>query len=99
VEDEIVEEVPEQVEVKKKKTGNKKSMSIAEFLARKTENEQQAKLKVCIVQKGDALETLADRYNVPSQQILKVNHLEVTQDIYEGQVLYIPVVPVQGAWR
>jgi stage VI sporulation protein D len=99
-EPEVVEESPEQVvEVVKKKTSNKKSMSIAEFLGRKTDNDQHAKLKVCIVQQGDTLETLADRYDLSSQQILKVNHLEANQDMYEGQVLYIPVAPVQGFSR
>lgn len=65
-------------------------MSIAEFLGRKTENELQAKLKVCIVQHGETLDSLAERYALGVQQILKVNHLEATQDVYEGQVLYIP---------
>ncbi len=80
----------EQIQVKKKKSSKKKSMSIAEFLGRKTENELQAKLKVCIVQHGETLDSLAERYDIGVQQILRVNHLEATQDVYEGQVLYIP---------
>lgn len=73
-----------------KKFTKKKSMSIAEFLGRKTENEHQAKLRVCIVQNGDTLDSISDRYALPVQQILRVNHLEANQDVYEGQVLYIP---------
>jgi stage VI sporulation protein D len=73
-----------------KKLTKKKSMSIAEFLGRKTDHEQHAKLKVCIVQHGDTLDTLSERYALPVQQIKKVNHLEANQDVYEGQVLYIP---------
>lgn len=79
------------IEALKKKITKKKSMSISEFLARKSDHEQLAKLKVCIVQQGDTLDSLADRYEMSIQQILKVNHLEANQDVYEGQVLYIPV--------
>lgn len=104
--DDVVEETPE-VEstpskstpnvidmVKKKLSGQKKSMSISEFLARK-EGDEHAKLKVCIVQNGESVDTLAERYNVPVQQLLKVNHLELNQDVYEGQVLYVPSVPAR----
>lgn len=85
------EESPsEQQKVKKKKSSKKKSMSIAEFLGRKTENEEHVKLKVCIVQNGETLDSLSERYELPVQQILRVNHLEASQDVYEGQVLYIP---------
>jgi stage VI sporulation protein D len=72
----------------KNKLTNKKSMSISEFLARK--EEEPAKLKVCIVQNGETVDTLAERYDVSVQQLLKVNHLEPNQDVYEGQVLYVP---------
>ncbi|WP_442595286.1 stage VI sporulation protein D [Neobacillus sp. D3-1R] len=79
----------------KKKLTNKKSMSIAEFLARKESEDDLAKLKVCIVQHGDTIDQLAERYQVNVQQLLKVNHLELNQDVHEGQVLYIPQVYVR----
>ena len=50
--------------------------------------EQQVKLKICIVQSGETLDSLSERYALPVQQILRVNHLEANQDVYEGQVLY-----------
>lgn len=78
-------------EVKKKKFLKKKSMSLTEFFARKEEEEEHVKLKVCIVQNGDTIDAIAERYEIPAQQLLRVNHLEINQDIYEGQVLYIPV--------
>lgn len=93
------EETPELVDeeqaaplvvTKKKKSSNKKSMSLTEFFARKEEEEEPAKLKVCIVQKGDTLETLSERYEVAVQTLLRVNQLELNQDVHEGQVLYIP---------
>jgi stage VI sporulation protein D len=79
------------VDYVKNKLTNKKSMSISEFLARK-EGEEHAKLKVCIVQNGESIGTLADRYDISVQQLLKVNHLEPNQDVYEGQVLYVPSI-------
>jgi len=33
---------------------------------------------------------VADRYDVSIQNLLRVNNLELSQDIFEGQVLYIP---------
>jgi stage VI sporulation protein D len=76
---------------KKKKAAKKKSMTLTEFFARKDENAEHAKLKVCIVQKGDTIDGLAERYDVTVQNLLRVNQLEINQDVYEGQVLYIPV--------
>ncbi|USK49085.1 stage VI sporulation protein D [Bacillus sp. CMF12] len=78
-------------EAKKKKLSKKKSMSLTEFFARKEEAEEHVKLKVCIVQNGDTIDAIAERYDIPAQQLLRVNHLEINQDISEGQVLYIPV--------
>lgn len=86
---ESVKESPKE-EVKQKKNVKKKSMSLTEFFARK-EEEEVAKLKVCIVQNGDTVDAIAERYDIPVLQLLKVNHLEVNHDIKEGQVLYIPV--------
>jgi stage VI sporulation protein D len=74
---------------KKKKISKKKGISIAEFLARKEETEV-AKLRVCIVQQGDTIQEIADRYEVSVQQIINQNHLGLDQDVTEGQVLYVP---------
>lgn len=83
---------PSEEKPKKKKKSKKQGISIAEFLARKDEvRESVTKLKVCIVQNGETIDQLAERYNLSAQQILRVNHLEVNQDVYEGQVLYIPL--------
>jgi stage VI sporulation protein D len=77
------------------KLTKKKSMSLTEFFARKEEGgDDQVKLKVCIVQKGDTLDRLAERYDVTLQNLLRVNHLELNADVSEGQVLYIPMAPI-----
>ncbi|GKU81460.1 stage VI sporulation protein D [Niallia sp. NCCP-28] len=76
---------------KKKSIFNKtKSLTFTEFFARK-EEETHTKIKICIVQHGETLESLSDRYNVNALSILKENRMEANQDISEGQVLYIPV--------
>jgi stage VI sporulation protein D len=75
----------------KKKASKKKSMTLTEFFARKEDSSDQARLKVCIVQKGDTLDKLADRYDVSVPNLLRYNNLELNQDVFEGQVLYVPV--------
>lgn len=52
--------------------------------------EQYAKLKLCIVQEKDTLESLAERYETTTLHIRNQNRLE-DDDISEGQLLYIPV--------
>lgn len=75
----------------KKKNSKKKTMTLTEFFARKEDSSDQARLKVCIVQKGDTLDSLADRYDVSVPNLLRYNNLELNQDVFEGQVLYVPV--------
>ncbi|MCM3568379.1 stage VI sporulation protein D [Neobacillus mesonae] len=81
------EEAPKQ---KKKLFSKNKTMTLTEFFARKDEGTAQVKLKVCIVQKGDTVDSLAERYDVSVHNLLRVNNLDLNQDVYEGQVLYVP---------
>ncbi|MBN6887885.1 stage VI sporulation protein D [Cytobacillus horneckiae] len=78
----------EEKQVKKKKS--KKGMSLTEFFARKEEEVEVTKLKVCIVQQDDTIDIIAERYDISPQTLLRVNNLEINQDVYEGQALYIP---------
>ncbi|MFJ7974728.1 LysM peptidoglycan-binding domain-containing protein [Peribacillus sp. NPDC096379] len=68
-------------------------LSLTSFLGRKQE-EELIGIKVCIVQQGETLDSLAERYEVSVQSLLNSNELEPSQDIYEGQVLYVPKVRV-----
>nr|WP_239549090.1 LysM peptidoglycan-binding domain-containing protein [Scopulibacillus daqui] len=45
---------------------------------------------MCIVQSGDSIESISERYKVPVTSILRKNNLE-SDFIDEGQVLYIPI--------
>jgi stage VI sporulation protein D len=53
------------------------------------EDDQQARLRMCIAQAGESLEEIAERYKVSISQLLRVNKLD-TEDINEGQIIYIP---------
>ncbi|WP_409301984.1 LysM peptidoglycan-binding domain-containing protein [Peribacillus sp. SCS-155] len=68
-------------------------LSIMDYFGNKQE-EQLTKVKVCIVQHGDTLDSLSDRYEVSAQSIVNSNELDPGSDVYEGQVLYIPKAPV-----
>lgn len=81
--------------MKKKKPNMKKGISIAEFLARKDEAADVAKIRVCIVQQGDTIQLISERYDVSVQQLLKVNNLSLDHEVSEGQVLYVPGTAVQ----
>ncbi len=89
-----------EVEAAKEKAKGKKkkydSISLTDFFARK-EEERGATLRVCIVQDGDTLDSIAEKYELTIPQLLRVNQLEANQDVYGGQVLYIP--PEEPAFR
>ncbi|MBS4173723.1 stage VI sporulation protein D [Bacillus sp. FJAT-49736] len=86
---ELVEVEEMEVQKKKKKKEKYESISLSDFLARKQE-EKAAKLRMCIVQSGETIDFLAEKYDISVQQILRMNHLESNQSVSEGQVLYIP---------
>lgn len=91
-------ETPRSKSYKKNKQESKeetkeKHVSLTDFFGRKQE-EELVKMKVCIVQQGDTLDILAERYDVSVQSLMNSNMLEPTMDIYDGQVLYIPKVTI-----
>ncbi|CAJ1003435.1 stage VI sporulation protein D [Brevibacillus aydinogluensis] len=51
--------------------------------------ERYSKLKLCIIQRNDTLESISQRYSLPISKILEVNKLSADQ-VVEGQILYIP---------
>ncbi|MHA6252108.1 LysM peptidoglycan-binding domain-containing protein [Oceanobacillus sp. CAU 1775] len=52
--------------------------------------ERYSKLKLCIVQEDDTIETIAERFQISTLQLIKQNELDEDFDIQEGQLLYIP---------
>ncbi|WP_010531136.1 stage VI sporulation protein D [Lentibacillus jeotgali] len=56
---------------------------------RHDEEEQYTKMRLCIVQDNDTVETIAERYEISALQLLKQNRL-TEEGLEEGQLLYIP---------
>ncbi|WP_461200192.1 stage VI sporulation protein D [Anoxybacillus sp. TBDG-1] len=81
-----------QLEMKGRDTSEKRNENALYLTKLFEKNEEQAfaRLKICIVQQGDSLDKIAERYDVSVQQLLRTNHLESGADIHEGQLLYIP---------
>lgn len=52
--------------------------------------EQFSKLKMCIIQENESLDTIAERYEISTSQLLRVNRLD-NERVAEGQIIYIPV--------
>ncbi|MCD8509343.1 MAG: stage VI sporulation protein D [Bacillus sp. (in: Bacteria)] len=52
--------------------------------------EEYSRLRMCIVQDGESLESIAERYNIPVSNLIRMNRLN-EERVAEGQILYIPV--------
>jgi stage VI sporulation protein D len=57
----------------------------------KEKEEDFSKLKMCIVQQGESIENIAQRYEISVQQLLRMNNLTNEHDVTVGQILYIPI--------
>ncbi|MFC5712673.1 LysM peptidoglycan-binding domain-containing protein [Thalassorhabdus alkalitolerans] len=52
--------------------------------------EEFSRLKMCIIQENESLDTIAKRYDLTTSHLLRVNRLD-SEHIEEGEILYIPV--------
>ncbi|GGG20468.1 LysM peptidoglycan-binding domain-containing protein [Paenibacillus abyssi] len=59
------------------------------FLSKQSEHTEFRKLRLCIVQREETLESIASRYAINPREIVLYNRLS-DQTVSEGQVLYIP---------
>jgi stage VI sporulation protein D len=66
------------------------SLYLTKLFGREDE-EEFSKLKICIVQQGESIDSICDRYDITAQQLHRVNQLNSDADVQEGQTLYIPV--------
>ncbi|MET3507129.1 stage VI sporulation protein D [Halalkalibacter oceani] len=64
------------------------ALYLTKMMAKK--EERFIKLKMCIIQENESLETIADRYDVSTNQLVRINRLQ-NEQVEEGQILYIPV--------
>ncbi|MBB5174413.1 spore germination protein YaaH [Texcoconibacillus texcoconensis] len=51
--------------------------------------ETYTKLRMCIVQEGESLDTIAERYDVSVNEIMRVNRIK-EERLEAGQILYVP---------
>ncbi|TKI56453.1 LysM peptidoglycan-binding domain-containing protein [Brevibacillus antibioticus] len=61
--------------------------NLTSFVRRKEERSSQ--LKMCIIQRDETLENIAQRYSLPVSKIVEVNRL-ASEQLVAGQILYIP---------
>lgn len=54
------------------------------------DEERYTKMKICIVQEDDTIESIAERFQISTLQLIKSNNLDEDFEINEGQLLYIP---------
>ncbi|CAG9619522.1 stage VI sporulation protein D [Sutcliffiella rhizosphaerae] len=66
------------------------NLSLTKIFA-EDDGQEFTKLKICIVQQGESMDHIAERYDVSIQQLIRVNRLSTDDHINEGQLLYIPV--------
>lgn len=93
-EQEEVEQEKEKIIVEFRKEENESGRNEnALYLTKLFSREEEAfsTWKLCIVQDGDSLDTIANRYNTNVQNILRVNNLEDEYELEEGSILNIPV--------
>ncbi|MED3729848.1 stage VI sporulation protein D [Geobacillus stearothermophilus] len=86
-----IEAAKKAVEEEETKTKSENALYLTKLFA-KSEEKEFTKLKICIVQQGDSLDKIAERYDVTVSQLLRANDLEGPDDVHEGQLLYIPAM-------
>jgi stage VI sporulation protein D len=82
------ESAQEQVPESGKKSSDMTSLYLTKVLAG-DEKEQKTRVKICIVQSGESLESISERYHVPVTSLLRKNAL-TSGEIEAGELLYIP---------
>lgn len=85
-EEEEEEEVEQPTETRSRREEN--ALYLTKMMTK--EDEDFSRLKMCIIQRGESLDTIAARYELPLTQLVRVNRLE-SEEVEEGQILYIPV--------
>mgnify|MGYP001320505541 CR=1 FL=1 len=79
----------EAVENKQAKRGEEQIQWRNLLLSAGHEEQRFRKMRMCIVQKEETLDTIASRYALNPKEIVLYNRLE-SDRVYEGQIIYIP---------
>lgn len=67
---------------------------LSSFFSGSGREESYSKLKLYLAQNGDTVDSVAKKYNVPVQQLNRVNNLN-DEFLSEGQIIYIPVSAIK----
>ncbi|QYG89513.1 LysM peptidoglycan-binding domain-containing protein [Bacillus atrophaeus] len=67
---------------------NNNSLYLTKLFTR--EEEEFSRMKICIVQQQDTIDRVCERYDISSQQLIRMNALSLDAELEEGQILYIP---------
>ncbi|HLS36597.1 MAG TPA: LysM peptidoglycan-binding domain-containing protein [Bacillota bacterium] len=84
-EESTLEDIEEEVEEEEEK----ESRFLSSLFTKNEDELNYTKVRLCFVQYGDTVETIAERYEVPTLQIVNYNNLE-SGDLQPGELLYIP---------
>lgn len=87
--EEIRSEQHSEEEAEQKSEMESLSPFFSQLMSGKEEENEMTRLKMCIIQKDESLEEIANRYDLRVTEIMRYNRLE-TQEIKTGQILYIP---------
>lgn len=83
-------EAKESASVSEKRGAEKMIGFLSQLLSKKEEAPSKTRLKMCIIQRHETLEQVAERYEVSPEAIMRFNRMSSSQ-VSEGDVLYIPV--------
>ena len=70
-------------------SSHNRPVSLTDFFAKK-ETVSHTKLKVCILQDGETVRQVAERYSISTHELLFFNKMNDENDAADGKVLYIP---------
>ena len=87
--EETSENMPQTSENEQKDASQTASFLTQLMSGEEEEDTRFTRLKMCIIQRNETLEDIAERYDVPVEKIVLVNRLD-SEQVYAGQILYIP---------
>jgi len=85
-----MDDSPDIYESSESRSESVEDVSYLSDIFRNPEENSYTKMRICIVQNEDTIETIAERFQVSPLQLIKQNQLEEDFDVEPGQLLYIP---------
>ncbi|TMW71608.1 stage VI sporulation protein D [Alteribacter natronophilus] len=90
------EEYEEYEEPAEEQPRDENALYLTKVLANNDEGEEFSRLRMCIVQAGESIETIANRYKLQVSHLMRTNNLN-EERVEEGQILYIPTRKTSSA--